>query len=85
VKAKDILQSDRGFSLWDETQKLSEEEYKSFLGMENSNGSLDRDHPNILGNAYIAQQFLQHIFGITFDYKLYVKEVLEQKHKFPLY
>jgi lysophospholipase L1-like esterase len=84
-KAKDILQSDRGFSLWDETQKLSDEEYKSFFGMENSNGSLDRDHPNILGNAYIAQQFLQHIFGIAFDYKLYVKEVLEQKHKFPLY
>jgi lysophospholipase L1-like esterase len=47
-------------------------------------GELDKEHPNTLGNAYIAKILLKDIFGIKFDPELYIKEVLAGK-KYPKY
>lgn len=47
-------------------------------------GQLDPEHPNILGNAYIAKYLLQDIWGIDFDVKKYM-ESLRSGLKYPQY
>jgi len=41
-------------------------------------------HPNQLGNAYIAKVILKEVFGIEFDPELYWKDTLEGE-KYPKY
>ena len=47
-------------------------------------GDLDPDHPNQLGNAYIAQVILKEVFSIDFDAELYMKSTLSGE-KYPRY
>lgn len=39
-------------------------------------GEVDFQHPNSLGNAYIAKVVLKEVFGIDFDPELYMKTLL---------
>lgn len=47
-------------------------------------GEIDPEHPNVLGNAYIAKILLKDIFGIEFDPELYIKDTLAGE-KYPKY
>ncbi len=47
-------------------------------------GDPDLQHPNQLGNAYIAKVILKEVFGIAFDPELYWKETLAGE-KYPNY
>ena len=47
-------------------------------------GDTDPDHPNQLGNAYIAKVLLQEIFTIYFDPEKYIKSTLKGD-KYPQY
>ena len=47
-------------------------------------GELDFQHPNALGNAYIAKVVLKEVFGIDFDPELYMKTLLNGE-KYPKY
>lgn len=47
-------------------------------------GEPDLQHPNQLGNAYIAKVILKEVFEINFDPEKYIKETLEEK-KYPGY
>lgn len=38
-------------------------------------GEIDYLHPNVRGNAYLAQLFLKHTFGIKFDPEKYLQDV----------
>lgn len=70
-------------------QKYPTERFFTFTSEENpiegiKEGEPDLQHPNQLGNAYIAKVVLEEAFGIIFDPEKYVKETLEGK-KFPGY
>ncbi len=47
-------------------------------------GEPDLQHPNQLGNAYIAKIILKQVFNIEFDPEKYIRETLEGK-KYPGY
>lgn len=47
-------------------------------------GDPDVQHPNQLGNAYIAQVILQEVFGIPFDPERYIETTLSGE-KYPQY
>jgi hypothetical protein len=47
-------------------------------------GEIDPEHPNQLGNAYIAKVILKEVFGIEFDPKKYIENTLKGE-KYPGY
>lgn len=62
-------------------QKYPLERFFTFISEENpiegiKAGEIDLQHPNQLGNAYIAKIILHQIFGITFDPEKYIRETL---------
>lgn len=70
-------------------QKYPTERFFTFISEENpvegvKAGEIDLQHPNQLGNAYIAKIVLKEIFDIEFDPENYIKDTLEGK-KFPDY
>jgi len=70
-------------------QKYPTERFFTFTSEENpieeiKEGEPDLQHPNQLGNAYIAKVVLKEAFGIAFDPEKYIKETLEGK-KYPGY
>ena len=70
-------------------QNYSTEKFFTFISEGNpvegvKAGDLDLQHPNQLGNAYIAKIILKEIFGINFDADEYIKDTLEGK-KYPGY
>ncbi|KKP48278.1 MAG: hypothetical protein UR39_C0001G0073 [Candidatus Woesebacteria bacterium GW2011_GWA1_33_30] len=70
-------------------QKFSTEKFFTFISEENSvegikAGEVDLQHPNQLGNAYIAKVILKEVFNIDFDPELYIKTTLSGE-KFPKY
>lgn len=74
------------FSLY---QNFLTEKFFTFVSEENlvegvREGDPDLQHPNQLGNAYIAKVVLKEVFGINFDPEKYIKESLEGK-KYPDY
>ena len=70
-------------------QKFPTEKFFTFLSEENEvegikDGELDLQHPNQLGNAYIAKVILKEGFGIEFDPEKYISDTLAGK-KYPEY
>lgn len=67
-------------------QKYPVEKFFTFVSEENpvegiKAGDLDLQHPNQLGNSYIAKIILKEVFGINFDAEMYIKETFEgRKH-----
>ena len=47
-------------------------------------GEIDLQHPNQLGNAYIAKVILEKVFSIDFDPEKYIRETLSEE-KYPRY
>ena len=70
-------------------QKFSTEKFFTFVSEQNpiegiKAGEPDLQHPNQLGNAYIAKVILKEVFGIEFDAEKYWKETLAGE-KYPSY
>lgn len=70
-------------------QKYPTDRFFTFLSEENpveglKEGDLDPQHPNQLGNAYIAKIILGEVFGVDFDAEKYIDETLRGE-KFPGY
>lgn len=65
------------FSLYNE---LPTEKFFTFT----DDGKPDLEHPNQLGNAYVAKIVLKEVFGIEFDPEKFMKETLEVQ-KYPGY
>jgi len=70
-------------------QNLPTEKFFTFVSEENpvegiKEGEPDLQHPNQLGNAYIAKVILEEVFRITFDPEKYMRETRAGK-KFPGY
>ncbi|MBU0708801.1 SGNH/GDSL hydrolase family protein [Patescibacteria group bacterium] len=82
---KDFFKIDM-FNLY---QKFPTEKFFTFLSEENpvegiKAGEPDLQHPNQLGNAYIAKIILKEAFGIEFDPENYIRDTREGK-KYPSY
>lgn len=70
-------------------QNFPTERFFTFLSEENpiegiKAGKPDLQHPNQLGNAYIAKVILEKVFQISFDPEKYIQETLEG-NKYPEY
>lgn len=70
-------------------QKFPTERFFTFKSEENpvegiKEGEPDLQHPNQLGNAYIAKVVLKEAFGINFNPEKYIKETLKG-NKYPGY
>lgn len=65
------------FSLY---SKFPTEKFFTFI----DEGKQDLEHPNQLGNAYVAKIVLKEVFGIEFDPVKYISDTLEVK-KYPEY
>lgn len=70
-------------------QKFLIDRFFTFISEENPvegirAGEIDLQHPNQLGNAYVAKVILEEVFGIKFDPEKYIKETLEGE-KYPGY
>jgi len=65
------------FNLYDE---FPTEKFFTFI----DDGKPDLEHPNQLGNAYVAKIVLKEVFGIEFDPEKYIKETLNVV-KYPEY
>ncbi|HUW21471.1 MAG TPA: SGNH/GDSL hydrolase family protein [Candidatus Bathyarchaeia archaeon] len=70
-------------------QNFPTDKFFTFLSEENpvegiKEGEPDLQHPNQLGNAYIAKVILEKVFGIIFDPEKYIKETFQGK-KYPGY
>lgn len=70
-------------------QQFPTEKFFTFISEENpvegiKEGEVDLQHPNQLGNAYVARVVLKEVFGIDFDPEKYIRETLEGK-KYPGY
>lgn len=70
-------------------QSFPTEKFFTFVSEENpvegiKAGDIDLQHPNQLGNAYIAEVILDKVFGISFDPEKYMRETLGGE-KFPGY
>lgn len=77
------------FDMFNEYQKYDSKKIFTFKSEENlveniKEGEIDPNHPNILGNAYIAKILLKKIFGIEFNPEKYLKTLLGGK-KYPDY
>lgn len=92
--AEEICEEHKGkiqhIDLFEQFSKLDLQEFFTFTsrsGNKNAEiqpGGIDFNHPNQLGNAYIAKILLKDIFDIDFDAESYIKETLEGK-KYPGY
>jgi len=74
------------FSLY---RRFPTDKFFTFVSEENpvegiKEGEKDLQHPNQLGNAYIAKVILEKVFGINFEPERYIGETLEGK-KYPGY
>ena len=70
-------------------QSFPTEKFFTFVSEENpvegiKKGEPDLQHPNQLGNAYIAKVVLKEVFGVEFDPDKYIKDTLKVK-KYPGY
>ena len=70
-------------------QRFPTEKFFTFISEENpvegiKEGEPDLQHPNQLGNAYIAKVILKEVFGISFDSEKYIKKTLDGE-KYPSY
>lgn len=70
-------------------QNFPTENFFTFISEENpvekiKAGEIDLQHPNPLGNAYIAKVILKEVFGIDFDPEKYWKDILAIE-KYPKY
>jgi hypothetical protein len=70
-------------------QRFPTEKFFTFVSEENpvegvKAGEIDLQHPNQLGNAYIAKVVLDEAFGIEFDPDLYIETTLAGA-KYPRY
>jgi hypothetical protein len=70
-------------------QQFSLERIFTFISEENpvegiKAGEIDLQHPNQLGNSYIAKVILEKAFSISFDPEKYIKETLSGE-KYPGY
>lgn len=70
-------------------QKFQTEEFYTFISEENlvegvKAGEIDLQHPNQLGNAYIAKVILKEGFGVEFDPEKYIRTTLSGE-KYPSY
>lgn len=70
-------------------KKFPTEKFFTFISEENpiegiKGGEPDSQHPNQLGNAYIAKVILEEVFGIKFDPEKYIKDTLSGE-KYPKY
>lgn len=75
--------------MFNKFQQFPTEKFFTFVSEENpvegiKEGEPDLQHPNQLGNAYIAKIILKETFGIEFDPEKYITETLEGK-KYPAY
>lgn len=86
------IKTDKGikiFDMFNEYKKYDLSKFFTFKSEENlvteiKAGQIDPQHPNMLGNAYIAKILLKEIFGINFDPDLYLKTLLAGE-KYPRY
>lgn len=79
----------RLFDMFNEYQKHDLSKFFTFKSEENlvvgiKEGELDKQHPNMLGNAYIAKILLKEIFGIEFNPEKYLETLLNGE-KYPEY
>jgi lysophospholipase L1-like esterase len=70
-------------------KKFPTEKFFTFISEENPvegirAGEVDQQHPNQLGNAYIAKVILGEVFGIDFDPEKYIETTL-MGNKYPEY
>lgn len=70
-------------------KRFSLEKFFTFTSEENpvegiKAGEPDLQHPNQLGNAYIAKVILKEVFGLTFDPETYIRDT-NQGMKYPGY
>ena len=70
-------------------QKFPTDNFFTFSSEENvvekiKAGEPDPQHPNQLGNSYIAKVILEDVFGISFDPERYIKDTLDGQ-KLPAY
>lgn len=82
-------ESFRKIDLFNLYQKFPTEKFFTFISEENpfegiKDGEVDLQHPNQLGNAYLAKAILKEGFGIEFDPEKYMSETLAGK-KYPGY
>lgn len=77
------------FDMFNEYQKYDLSKFFTFVSEENlveniKEGETDPQHPNVLGNAYIAKILLKEIFGIEFNPEKYLGTLLNGE-KYPGY
>ena len=65
------------------------EKFFTFISEENpvagiKEGEIDPDHPNQLGNAYIAKLILEEVFSLDFNPEIYINDTLKGE-KYPKY
>jgi len=77
------------FDMFNEYKKYDLSKFFTFKSEENliegiKAGKIDPQHPNMLGNSYIAKILLKEIFGIEFNPELYL-ETLFKGGKYPKY
>ena len=77
------------FDMFEEYKKYDLKRFFTFISEGNEAehikaGEIDPDHPNQLGNAYIAKVILKQVFGIDFDPEKYIKTTVEG-YKYPEY
>lgn len=77
------------FDMFNEYQKYDLSNFFTFKSEENliegiKEGEIDPQHPNMLGNAYIAKIILKEVFGIDFSPEKYLETLLNGK-KYPEY
>ncbi len=76
-------------NMFEEYRKFELDKFFTFISEENKiegvmAGEIDRQHPNQLGNAYVAKIYLKKIFGIEFNPEKYMENVLKGE-KLPEY
>lgn len=67
-------------NMFTDYQKFPTEKFFTFISEENvvegiKAGEIDQQHPNQLGNAYIAKIILKEVWGVEFDPEKYMGEV----------
>lgn len=76
-------------NIFTDYQKFPTEKFFTFVSEENIDegikaGEIDKQHPNPLGNAYIAKIILKEVWGVEFDPEKYIDEV-NRGEKLPRY
>lgn len=77
------------FDMFNECQKYDLSKFFTFKSEENlvegiKEGEIDPQHPNMLGNAYIAKIILKEVFGVDFNSEKYLETLLSGE-KYPEY